>query len=76
MGDVEKNPNPEDLKVPELKQELKHAGASTEGNKDELVERLEEVQEKKETEYVPDVFLARFDPTDPPEEDPGPVVSD
>lgn len=63
---------PKDLTVPELKDKLQDAGQPTDGKKDELVERLEAVEEG--SVHVPDYFQARFDPTDPPDDDPGPVA--
>lgn len=63
---------PADLTVPELKDKLKDAGQPTAGKKEELVKRVEAVEDG--SVHVPDYFAARFDPTNPPDEDPGPVV--
>lgn len=58
-------------KKEELAEELRDAGLPTEGTKDELLERVEEL--KAGDVHVPDTFAARFDPNDPPAEDPGPA---
>lgn len=62
-----------DLTVPELREELQEAGQPADGKRDELVERLEEVKIADGSYYAPDRFAARFDSTNPPDDNLGPV---
>jgi len=71
MSDTE---NLDKLKKTELEAEAEKLGVSAEGNKEDILARVEEKLEQQSTDYVPDFFLARFDPTNPPADDLGPVT--